>query len=598
MNITYAHRGAGYLIEDLAPSDILVPEDMDSEQRMMLQAIRDFAAQEVTPLKEKVDARDEATVRMLFKKAADLGIYMAEVPEEYGGLGLSVLGIAGMMESRSDLGSLASTVFAHQGIGSLPLINFGTSAQVEKYLERLMQGEMMAAFALTEPSTGSDAMNIKTTAILNEAGTHYVVNGAKQWITNAGWADLFILFAKVDGQQFTAFLLERNSPGLTVMPNENLLGIRGSSVCALILEDVHIPVENVLGEIGKGHKVAMCTLNLGRMKMATNCVGGGKKALACAAQYAAEREAFGGPIAQFGLIRYKLAEMAARLYASQSMAYRTAGHVYETLEGLDDSMRRSIDARLAVLSEFSIECALSKTHGSEMVNKLVDETLQIHGGYGYSEEYAPAKMYRDWRITRIYEGTSEICRLSSMKALLRKSASGDLAVREAIQAAVPTGRRDSNEGRGTGLTDLRAQVSDLKQIFLYLLGLALERVGYEPLLDNANQQYLGSLADIAIEIYAMESTVLRVMKLREKHGEEATRLPEALARLYFEYGADRVRQEATEILANAIDGDELRERLDHVQGWLPLPAKRIDLRNYVAEAIVASNGALPDYANA
>lgn len=597
MEITYAHRGAGYLIEDLAPGDILVPEDMDAEQRMMMQAMKDFAAQEVMPVQDKVDARDEATVRMLFKKAAELGIYMAEVPEEYGGLELSVLGIAGMMESRSDMGSLASTVFAHQGIGSLPLINFGTPEQVEKYLDKLMQGEMMAAFALTEPSTGSDAMNIKTTAVLNEEGTHYVVNGAKQWITNAGWADLFILFAKVDGSQFTAFLMERDTPGVNVMPNEDLLGIRGSSVCAIMLEDVKIPADNVLGEIGKGHKVAMCTLNLGRMKMATNCVGGGKKALICAANYAAEREAFGGPLSQFGLIRYKLAEMAARLYATQSMAYRTAGHVYETVEALDESLRHTIDARLAVLTEFSIECALSKTHGSEMVNKLVDETLQIHGGYGYSEEYAPAKMYRDWRITRIYEGTSEICRLSSLKALLRKSASGALALGDAIKAVTPSNRRDSNEGRGVELSDLREQVSDLKKVFQYLLGTALDHIGYEPLLDNANQQYLGSLADIAIEIYASESAVLRVMKLREIHGEAATKLPESLARIYFEYSADRVRQEAMEILADIFSGDELRERLDAVAGWLPLPAKRIDLRNEVAQTIVEAGGVLPDLHN-
>ncbi len=597
MSIAHQHRGASYLIEQTDPDDVLTPEDMDDEQRMMLKAIRDFADKDVMPVAAKVDARDEATIRHLFKKAADLGIYMAEVPEEYGGLGLSVLGIAGMMESRSYLGGLASTVFAHQGIGSLPLINFGTQAQVDKYLNKLMHGEMMACFALTEPSSGSDAMNIRTTATLSADGKHYVVNGSKQWITNSGWADIFILFAKIDGTQFTAFLMERNSPGLTVMPNEKLLGLNGSSVCAMMLENVKIPVENVLGEIGKGHKVAMCTLNLGRLKMATNCVGGGKKALRVASEYAAERIQFGQPLAAFGLIQYKLAEMAARLYATQSMAYRTAGLVYQTLEGMDEAARKSIDARLEVLGEFAIECALSKVHGAEMVNKLVDDTLQIHGGYGYSEEYAPARMYRDWRITRIYEGTSEICRLSSLKTLLRKASKKELGLGDAIRALEVSDRADSSEGRPDTLDGMREQVEDLKNIFVYLAGKALAEVGYEPLLDNANQQYLGSLADIAIEVLAIESAVLRTIKLQRRHGAEETRLSESLTRLYFEYAADRVRQEATEIAASIWSGDELRKQFGILRAWLPLASKRIDLRTEIAKAIVDAKGALPDIRN-
>ncbi len=597
MSIAYQHRGASYLLEETDPEEVLTPEDMDDEQRMMLKAIRDFADKDVMPVAAKVDARDEATIRKLFKKAADLGIYMAEVPEEYGGLGLSVLGIAGMMESRSYLGGLASTVFAHQGIGSLPLINFGTQAQVDKYLDKLMHGEMMACFALTEPSSGSDAMNIRTTATLSDDGKHYIVNGSKQWITNSGWADIFILFAKVDGAQFTAFLMERNSPGLTVMPNEKLLGLNGSSVCALMLENVKIPVENVLGEIGKGHKVAMCTLNLGRLKMATNCVGGGKKALGVAAQYAAERTQFGQPLAAFGLIQTKLAEMTARLYATQSMAYRTAGLVYQTLEGMDEASRKSIDARLEVLGEFAIECALSKVHGSEMVNKLVDDTLQIHGGYGYSEEYAPARMYRDWRITRIYEGTSEICRLSSLKTLLRKASKKELGLGDAIRSLEIPDRADSNEGRPDTLDGMREQVEDLKKIFVYLAGKCLSVVGYEPLLDNANQQYLGSLADIAIEVLATESAVLRTIKLQKRHGADATKLPESLTRLYFEYSTDRIRQEATEIAASLWNGDELRKQLGVLRAWLPLATKRMDLRTEVAKAIVESKGALPEFRN-
>jgi alkylation response protein AidB-like acyl-CoA dehydrogenase len=588
--------GASYLFEDLEPGDILTPEDMDEEQRMMMKTLKDFAEQEVEPVLAEVEARNIDVVRPLFKKAADLGIFMAEVPEEYGGLEMSVLGIAGMMESRSYLGPLSSTVFAHQGIGSLPLINFGTQEQIDKYLEPLMNGDMMACFALTEPSTGSDAMNIKTTAILSDDGSHYLVNGSKQWITNAGWADLFILFAKVDGQQVTAFLLEKDFGGVNVQPNEDLLGIRGSSVCAIMLEDVKIPVDNVLGEIGQGHKVAMCTLNLGRMKMATNCVGGGKKALVCAAEYAAERMQFGNPIAEFGAIQYKLAEMMARLYATQSMAYRTAGLVYNKIEALGDDAK-SIAGKLKVLTEFSIECAFSKVHGSEMVNKLADEALQIHGGYGFSEEYKPAGMYRDWRISRIYEGTSEICRLSSMKALLRKGSQGILNMSGSIESVEASSTRDSSVGAGDELSDLRGQVIQMKNIFRYLLGQVLDKVGEQAVLANENQQYLHSLADIAIELYAIESLVLRVMKIKGIHGDEATKLPQALTRIYFEYAADRIRQESTEISSDLLDGDELRAQLDQIQGWLPLPKKRLDLRKYVAETVVATQGALPEYQN-
>lgn len=597
MSSTMEHRGASYLFQDASPEDVTTPEDMDEEQRMIMKSIRDFAEKDVMPLADEVDARNIDVVRPLFEKAAELGIYMAEVPEELGGLGLNVLGIAGMMESRSYLGSLSSTVFAHQGIGSGPLINFGTPEQIEKYLEPLMNGEMMAAFALTEPSSGSDAMNIKTTATLNEAGTHFVVNGSKQWITNAGWADLFILFAKVDGQQFTAFLCERKFEGVNVQKNEDLLGIRGSSVCPIILEDVHIPVENVLGEVGKGHLVAMCTLNLGRMKMATNCVGGGKKALVVASQYAAERLQFGNPIAEFGAIQTKLADMAARLYASQSNAYRTAGLVYNAIEAMGEEARKSVDTKLKVMAEFSIECAFSKVHGSEMVNVLADHALQVHGGYGFSEEYAPARMFRDWRISRIYEGTSEICRLSSMKAMFRKARRGELDMDSAIKGVSTSDASDSSVGNGDDLESLLQQALEFKKVFAYLLGQSLEQLGEEAVMLNENQQYLLSLADIAIETYAIESTLLRVLKLKAHQTGADTKLPEALARLYFEIAADRVRKEATTIAADLFEGDALRKQLGTLNAWLPLPRKTLDLQKYIAETVVELQGALPEFQN-
>lgn len=588
MATTKQRRGGDYLVSDVTPDEVLIAEEMGEEPRMMMQAMRDFATQEIDPVSDKLEARDEATHRDLFKKAADLGIYMAEVPEEHGGLGLSVLGIAGMMEARSYFGSFSSTAFAHQGIGCLPLINFGTPEQIDRYLDKLMNGEMMACFALTEPSSGSDAMNIKTTATLSDDGKHFIVNGSKQFITNAGFADIFILFAKVDGQQFTAFLMERDSKGLEVGPNEDLLGQRGSSVCPLTLVDVKIPVENVLGEVGKGHKVAMCTLNVGRLKMATNCVGGGKKALAIAAKYAAERTQFGGPIADFGMIKQKLADMAARLYATQSMAYRTAGLVYDALEAAGEE-GKGIDKRLEVLTEFAMECAQSKYFGAEMINYLADETLQIHGGYGFTEEYPAAKLYRDWRITRIYEGTSEVCRNTVVKSILRKGRKGELDLVGAFN------RLEEEHDTIEPTDDPVDQIANMKRVFAFVLKAAVDHYGEEGLLANENQQAVSSVADIATEIFAAESAVLRVEKLRGNVQDTELELPASLAQLCLQRASERIRDEAIEVLASILDSKDLAAGIELVTDRLPRPVNRMELRNKVADTIVVAGGELPDF---
>ena len=582
-------RGASFLIDQVEPEDIVCPEDMGDDERLLMRSIKEFAEQEVQPMFDEIDRRNIDVIRPLFKKAADLGLFMAEVPEALGGLELSLLAIAGMSESRSYLGGLSSTVFAHQGIGTLPLINFGTQAQIDRYLARCMNGDLMAAFALTEPGSGSDAMNIKTTAVLNAEGTHYVVNGAKQWITNAGWADLFILFAKVDGTAFSAFLLERDSSGLTIGDHEKLLGLDGSSVCAMQLDDVAIPVENVLGEVGKGHKVAMCTLNLGRMKMSANCAGTAKKILATTTQYATERRQFGHPIADFGLIQRKLADMAARAYGAESVAYRTAGLVYTATEALRRTGTDSLDLKLQTLTEFSVECAMAKVIGSETYNGLADEALQVYGGNGYSEEYPAARWYRDSRITRIYEGTSEICRLGIAKTILKRADRGQLALREAVSGLPPHAVAHS----GDSLVSLRTQVHALKQVFLFVLGEVWDGVDGTQLLEPEHQQFLGSLADIAIETYLAESTVLRVLKLTEARPDTDRRLETALARLVFFRAADRVRQESTEVVAALLEGDRLTAALDRVAAWLPTPAGLIETRTFIARGLVARKGVLP-----
>jgi alkylation response protein AidB-like acyl-CoA dehydrogenase len=581
-------HGASFLIDRVRPEDVVCPEDMSEDERLLMRSIREFAEQEVIPRYDEIDQRNIDVIRPLFKKAADLGLFMAEVPEALGGLGLSVLAIAGMSECRSYLGGLSSTVFAHQGIGTLPLINFGTPDQIDRYLTRCMEGELMAAFALTEPGSGSDAMNITTSAVLNEAGTHYIVNGAKQWITNAGWADLFILFAKVDGTAFSAFLLERHTAGLTVGDHEKLLGLQGSSVCALQLDDVAIPVDNLLGEVGKGHKVAMCTLNLGRMKMAANCAGTSKKILAATTQYAVERRQFGRPIAEFGLIQRKLADMAARAYGAESVAYRTAGLVYKAAEAEGAEAGDSLDRKLQTLAEFSTECAMAKVVGSETYHGLADEALQVYGGNGYSEEYPAARWYRDSRITRIYEGTSEICRLSIAKTILTRSARGRLALREAV-AGLPD---PSPVPASSDLDALAAGVDRLKHLFVFLIGEVWTHIDADQLLAPAKQQFLASLADVAIEIYRAQSTVLRVTKVRAARPTAEVRLHSALATLVFYAAADRIRQESTEILAALFDTSDRADALERMAGWLPGPIGLVDTRALVANELIARQGEL------
>jgi alkylation response protein AidB-like acyl-CoA dehydrogenase len=580
--------GASFLVDQILPEDVVCPEDMSDDERLLMRSIREFAEQEVIPLYDEIDRRNIDVIRPLFKKAADLGLFMAEVPEALGGLGLSVLAIAGMSECRSYLGGLSSTVFAHQGIGTLPLINFGTSDQIARYLKRCMEGDLMAAFALTEPGSGSDAMNITTTAVLNDAGTHYIVNGAKQWITNAGWADLFILFAKVDGTAFSAFLLDRQTPGLTVGDHEKLLGLQGSSVCALQLDDVAIPADNVLGEVGKGHKVALCTLNLGRMKMAANCAGTSKKILAATTQYAVERRQFGRPISDFGLIQRKLADMAARAYGAESVAYRTAGLVYRAAEAEGAAGGGSLDRKIQTLAEFSTECAMAKVIGSETYHGLADDALQVYGGNGYSEEYPAARWYRDSRITRIYEGTSEICRLSIAKTLLTRSARGRLPLREAVAGlASPTAAP-----AGSDLETLRNGVGRLKQLFLLVIGHVWEHIDADELLAPHHQQYLGSLADIAIEIYRAESTTLRVAKVTVTRPTADVDFQTALATLVFHGAADRIRQEATEVLAALLDTQQRADALQRMASCLPTPVGLLDTRTAVARELVARHGEL------
>jgi alkylation response protein AidB-like acyl-CoA dehydrogenase len=575
--------GASFLVRHSDPETVVVPDDLGEEERMLVRSVVEFGEREVAPVWDRLEARDPQVVRDLFEKAAELGLFIAEVPEEMGGLDLNVLAITGMCSSPADIGPMGSVIFGHQGIGMLPIVNFGKPDQIERYLAPCMEGEKLSAFALTEPSSGSDAMNIQTRAVLNEAGTHYVINGSKQWITNAGWADIYILFAKVDGEHFTAFIVDRDSEGFSVGEPERLLGQHGSDVSALTLEDVEVPVENVLGEVGMGHKVAFCTLNMGRLKLSASSATGAAKALAAAAVYAGEREQFGRPIAEFGLIQRKLADMAARAWAAESVSYRTAGLVYHALEALGDGGKVSQEVKLGALAEFSAECAMAKVFTSEAYNGLADTALQVFGGYGFSEEYPPARMYRDSRITRIYEGTNEICRLYAQREVFKRWARGALD---------PKGGTAGSGAAGSGAAGADA-LSALKSVYWRLASAVAGALPPDQMGEPANQQYLASLADVAIEIFAAESALLRVSKLEGRPDDGAHGLRRSLATLCLDRAVTRIREEAHTILGELFGGDELAGQLGWLEATLPGSGPLLEARAGVAAAMVEREGHLP-----
>lgn len=549
--------GGSFLIEDRRPDEVFTPEDFTDEHRQIAQTTEEFALKEIVPNIEKIEHKDYSVSRELIKKASELGLTSVDIPEEYGGMDMDKVTSAIIADYIAKSGSFSVTWGAHVGIGTLPIVYFGTPEQKQKYLPKLASGEWVGAYALSESSSGSDALNCRSRADLSADGKHYVLNGEKMWITNAAFADLYVIFAKVGGERFSAFIVERTFPGFSVGAEEKKLGIRGSSTCPLILNDCKVPVENVLGEIGKGHIIAFNILNIGRFKLGAGCVGGARNSLQSAVSYAKQRKAFGKTLSEFGLVREKIADIATGIYVGEALAYRTVGMIDEALRDID---KKSPDASTQIrkgIEEYAVECSILKVWGSEMLDSVVDHVVQIHGGYGFVEEYPAERAYRDSRVNRIFEGTNEINRMIITGWLMKRAMGGQLALMPAIKKLmdeVLSGPSMGEELEGA-LAAERTLLANAKKAALFVAGVASQRY----MMELAEQQeVMAALADVIIEVFAMDSALLRTMKLVQSRGENAVALPIAMTQVYLSEAMARIEVGARRVLAAAAEGDNLR----------------------------------------
>ncbi|KGR82636.1 acyl-CoA dehydrogenase family protein [Lysinibacillus odysseyi] len=552
-------KGGGFLIEDVDINRVITPEDFTDEQKMIAQTTADYVQNEVLPVVENLENHEfEHSVRLL-KKAGELGLLAADVPGEYEGLGLDKISSALIAEKMSPAGGFSITHGAHVGIGSLPIVLFGNEEQKSKYLPKLASGELIAAYALTEPGSGSDALGAKTTAKLNEAGTHYVLNGEKQWITNAGFADVFVVYAKIDGDKFTAFIVERSFPGVSVGPEEKKMGIKSSSTRTLILEDAQVPVENLLGEVGRGHVIAFNILNIGRYKLGVGTVGASKRALELAVQYANQRQQFKTPLSGFSLTKEKLATMASHLYASESLNYRTVGYFEDTLSQLSPEEQKDGRAIAAAVAEYAIECSIAKVFGSETLDYIADEAVQLHGGYGFMAEYEVERIYRDSRINRIFEGTNEINRMIVPGTFMKKALKGELPLLQVAQnlqnellMMMP------EEVEDAPLAQEKYLVKNAKKIAVLAAGTAAQAFGAK--LDK-EQELLVNIANIANQLYAMESAVIRTQKAIERDGAEKAKQKILYTEIFCQEAFAEIEKEAKDTLLASVEGDAGRMTL-------------------------------------
>jgi alkylation response protein AidB-like acyl-CoA dehydrogenase len=578
--------GGSFLLETRPPEEIFTPEDFSEQHVLIAQTAEEFAQKEIIPNIEKMEHKDFSVTRDLLKKAGELGLSGVEIPEIYGGMELDKVSAAVIADHIAKYAGFATTWGGHTGIGTLPLVYFGNDAQKQKYLPKLAAGEIVGAYALSEASSGSDALNCRSRATLSSDGKHYILNGEKMWITNAGFADLFTVFAKVDGEKFTAFLVERNFPGFSIGAEEHKMGIRGSSTCPIILNDCKVPVENVLGEIGRGHIIAFNILNIGRFKLGAMCVGGARESLNNAIGYAKQRKAFKKVIADFGLVREKLANMATLIYVGESLVFRTVGMMDAALAAIDKSAADASKKTLKAIEEYAVECSIIKVWASEMLDYVVDETLQIYAGYGFVEEYPAERAYRDARINRIFEGTNEINRLIITGFLLKRAMGGQLPLMPAIKQLmdeVLSGPSAIEDVEGV-LADEQKLVASAKKLGLFAAGAATQKYMMQI---EQQQEVMGAIADMVIEVYAMESVLLRTMKLASAQGESAAAVPVAMTRVYLSQAMDKIEASARKIIADVAEGDMLRTQMAILRRLGKHdPVNTVGLRQEIAEKII------------
>lgn len=581
-------KGGEFLLKDIPAEQIFIPEEFSEEQRMMSQTCLDFVEKEVTPRLEEIEAaKDPALVRELLGKAGELGLLAVGVPTENEGFGMNFNSSMLVAESVGGAHSFAVAFSAHTGIGTLPIQYYGNQAQKDKYLPKLASGEWKACYCLTEPDSGSDANSGKTKATLSEDGKHYILNGQKMWITNAGFADLLIVFAKIDDdKKLTAFIVERTYEGITMNEPEKKMGISGSDTRQVFFNDCKVPVENMLSERENGFKIAVNILNIGRIKLGASNVGGAKEALGHSIKYANERKQFGTAIANFGAVKHKLAQMAVRIYATESAAYRAGQNIDDCIDAFIADGMDEAQAKLKSFEQFAIECAMLKVHGSEMLDYVVDETVQVFGGMGYSAD-APAELcYRDSRINRIFEGTNEINRILSIGTVVKRAMKGEIAAMPAImalQSELQNQAFKAAEGDGTAFSYEKALLKNLKKVLLMTTGLAVQTFANK---FAEEQEVAMNLADMMIEIYAAESAVLRTEKRAQREGEDALSFQKSLTSIYLHEAADKILVAGKNAL-NAIAPNNYAQALQTLQVLTqtqPLNAK--NLRREIAEKLI------------
>ena len=582
--------GGEWLIKETNAFDTFIPEDFNEEQLMVMDMCAQFLDTEVLPIVDRIDKMEPGLMPSLLVKAGEQGLLSTSFPEAYGGLGKDFITSTIVNEGLGGGYSFSVAVAAHTGIGSLPILYFGTEALKQKYIPKLASGEWKGAYGLTEPNSGSDALGAKTTAKLSEDGKYYLLNGQKCWITNGGFADVYTVFAKIDGDKFTGFVVERGFEGFTQGPEEHKMGIKGSSTVQLYFQDCKVPVENVLGEIGKGHLIAFNILNIGRLKLCAAALGGSKRAATTSIQYAITREQFKMSISKFGAIKHKMAEMAIRMWVCESALYRTAKLIDEKEAELQAGGKSFAESLLGGAEEYAIECSMLKIFGSEVLDFVVDEGVQIHGGNGYSDEYPISRAYRDSRINRIYEGTNEINRLLTVDMMLKRAMKGKLDLMTpamAVQKELMSIPDFGSEEEGAFAKELK-YIANFKKAILMVAGAAVQKLMMQL---EKEQEVLMNIADMAIETFHAESALLRVIKLASTKGEAGVSLQADMMRTYLYDAADRINKAGKDALNSFAEGDELRMMHIGLKRFTKLePFNTKDARRRVADRLIADNG--------